>query len=520
MRRRKGHPSTAAMIVGACLAPASAGAQTGQAPRTPIREAIADLVHEDAGLHRGCRRAFRRRTAAAWCDPHGTDGAHLRAPARELRSDVAHVVRLAGDPLALTTPLSVRAVASRGAQLALIVRAGDSVGYARFGRLPPGELSASLFVRRTRAGIGMRLAARGDHRRPLVQRTAVLPRPSGPPVIGQPPLAIRECGQIAPRTAQDVAGFNQLWGSDRAGPGWTGGDVTFSTPLPDGRTAWIFGDTFIGNVTPDGRRTDGLVRNAIVVQDGACLTTHVTGTAVAPEALLRPSNPEQWYWPSDATVEDDHLHVMALRMRATGPGPWEFEILGTDLVTFDLPGLALRAIRPLPAAPSVAWGAALAQVGRRIYIYGVHQHDDSTPYLHVARTTTDLEGGWEYRSRDGWTRDASASTDQLPGVSNQLSVMRVGGGFVLITQEPWLGPLIRVHRAASPAGPWSRPGTVVAVASPPGAGTFTYNAVAHPEFTSGGRLLVSYNANSEDWGLVTADATLYRPRFITIPWPP
>ena len=58
------------------------------------------------------------------------------------------------------------------------------------------------------------------------------------------------------------------------------------------------------------------------------------------------------------------------------------------------------------------------------------------------------------------------------------------------------------------------------MASPPGAGTFTYNAVAHPEFTSGGRLLVSYNANSEDWGLVTADATLYRPRFITIPWPP
>ncbi len=290
--------------------------------------------------------------------------------------------------------------------------------YARFGGFASRELRATLAVRQTDSGLVMRLVTRGGHQRPIVQRAALLPRPSGPPAPGQPPpLAIRECGQVEPRTAQDVGEFNQLWGTDRSGPGWTGGDVTFSTPLPGGRTAWIFGDTFIGNVTPGGRRTDGLVRNAIVVQEGPCLITHVRGTATAPQALLRPSNPEQWYWPSDATVEDDHLHVVALRMRATGTGAWDFEILGTDLVTFALPDLALRAIRPLPAAPGVAWGAALAQVGRRIYIYGVHQHHDGTPYLHVARTTTDLEGGWEYRSRGGWSRDASASTDQLPGVS-------------------------------------------------------------------------------------------------------
>ena len=40
----------------------------------------------------------------------------------------------------------------------------------------------------------------------------------------------------------------------RAGPGWTGGDGTYSVGLPDGRTAWSFGDTFLGTIAPDGSR--------------------------------------------------------------------------------------------------------------------------------------------------------------------------------------------------------------------------------------------------------------------------
>ena len=33
--------------------------------------------------------------------------------------------------------------------------------------------------------------------------------------------------------------------------GFTGGDGTYSVLLPDGRTVWIFGDTFLGTVNPD-----------------------------------------------------------------------------------------------------------------------------------------------------------------------------------------------------------------------------------------------------------------------------
>ena len=40
----------------------------------------------------------------------------------------------------------------------------------------------------------------------------------------------------------------------RLGDGWTGADGTYSVALPDGRTVWMFGDTFLGRVNPDRSR--------------------------------------------------------------------------------------------------------------------------------------------------------------------------------------------------------------------------------------------------------------------------
>ena len=103
-------------------------------------------------------------------------------------------------------------------------------------------------------------------------------------------------------------------------------------------------------------------------------------------------------------------------------------------------------------------------------------------------------------------------------MSHQLTVLRDGDGFALITQEPLLGPEILLYRGAGPAGPWVGPERL-AVAPAPAPGTFTYNAVAHPQAISGGRLLLSYNVNSLD-PTVLGDAAVYRPRFIAVAWPP
>jgi len=93
-------------------------------------------------------------------------------------------------------------------------------------------------------------------------RTALLAAAIGVALLGgscalSPTLAQRpseRCGpaQIqAPAAVPDEA-FGQLF--VRFGDGWTGGDGTSSVPLPDGRTLWMFGDTFLGQVNPDRSR--------------------------------------------------------------------------------------------------------------------------------------------------------------------------------------------------------------------------------------------------------------------------
>ena len=44
-----------------------------------------------------------------------------------------------------------------------------------------------------------------------------------------------------------------------------------------------------------------------------------------------------------------------------------------------------------------------------------------------------------------------------------------------------------------------------------------YNAMAHPQFKKGNKILVSYNVNTHDLDKVFKKASLYKPRFIWVP---
>jgi len=70
-------------------------------------------------------------------------------------------------------------------------------------------------------------------------------------------------------------GYTQFFSRDCCGV--TGSDGTYSVLLPDGTTAWIFGDSFLGTVNEDltrEKRFPIFVRNAIAVQDGNKLKTY------------------------------------------------------------------------------------------------------------------------------------------------------------------------------------------------------------------------------------------------------
>jgi hypothetical protein len=325
-------------------------------------------------------------------------------------------------------------------------------------------------------------------------------------------------GDAAHFGAQPAPDFNALF--TRCGPGWTGGDGTLSIALPDGRTLWLFGDSFLGTVRPDGTRPadSPLVRNCLVVQEGQRLETLHGGSARDPEAFLMPQDPEAWYWPGDGTVSGRQVQIFFHRYRHVSPGIWGWAWDGTVMADLALPELTVQGVTETPAAGGVVYGAALLETDSWIYIYGTKRRG-AVNHLHLARAPRNhLEAPWQFWTGTGWTQAATASQSLLAGVGRQFGVLPLADGFGLVSMDGRRPFSCRVvlYAADAPTGPWQGP-AVIYCAPEADTGVAAYNAFVHPQFSLPGGHLISYNLNHvRDPLALYADAALYRPRFIRV----
>ncbi|MGH8876522.1 MAG: DUF4185 domain-containing protein [Stackebrandtia sp.] len=307
---------------------------------------------------------------------------------------------------------------------------------------------------------------------------------------------------------------------------WTGADSAYSVPLPDGRTAWIYSDTFLGEVDENhGRPKDSpFIRNSIIVDDDGSLTTHTGGTEAAPDSLVTVpgADPqERWFWFGDATVEGGQLRVLLLEMKSTGTGPFDFEFVSNSIATFDTADMSLTGITKLPTS-AVHWSSAIYEdpADGYTYVFGV-EDNQAQKFAHLARvpsgslTTAD----WEYFTDGEWLDDPTASTRILEGVSNEFSVTRHNGEFMLVTgdaTEAFSASIVK-YSSGDIDGPYT--GKTELYRTPEtGGNIYTYNAKAHPNLSDDDRLLVTYNVNSAEPDDLYVEVDNYRPRYIDVTW--
>jgi subtilisin family serine protease len=325
-------------------------------------------------------------------------------------------------------------------------------------------------------------------------------------------------------TAEQLNGMFREYGDQ--GVGWTGGDSTVSIPLPDGRVAWLFADTFLGAVNPDGSRPANtpMVNNTLVVQEGTQLVeTRFEGTAGFPQALVTPEQPGEFFWVADGLVESGQLRVLYNRYTRFGTGSLDVEPTGTSLATFSLPDLALVSVTDLPVGTAISWGAALLADGPYTYVYGTSAGLGGLKFAHLARAQAgSLGGAWQFWTGSDWSTVEDEAARLLSGVGAAFAVERVGGEIVLVTQEgnQVFDPQLVAYTAAAPAGPFTGPTYLLtAPEQQPGEDVIVYTARLHQGLASPGKLLLSYDVNSLDNDDVFADARLYRPRFVELDWP-
>ena len=313
-----------------------------------------------------------------------------------------------------------------------------------------------------------------------------------------------------PISVTKAVDFNQLF---TRYSGWTGGDATYSIPLPDGRIMWLFGDSFIGTVKPDRSRTGGLfLRNAVMIQDGNQMTTLSGGVS----AFLEPSNPGWWYWPGHGLAHGDTLQVIFFGFKSTGGGAWDFAYASVDVATFHLPDLTLISIERKVTDPPTNYGACVLEDGGYTYLYGSEKVGLSK-FMHVARVQgRDLNGTWEYFTGTDWTTDPAASARVFAHVSDQFSVFKKDSRYYLLTQHHILGSEIYIYDSDNPAIGFDDKKLVYCTPQSNAGNLFTYNAFAHTEFSGSDGLLVSYNVNSFVFGDLFQNADNYRPYFVRI----
>ncbi|MCK5136747.1 MAG: DUF5005 domain-containing protein [Bacteroidales bacterium] len=311
--------------------------------------------------------------------------------------------------------------------------------------------------------------------------------------------------------------------------GFTGGDGTYSVLLPDGRTVWIFGDTFLGTVNPDMTReqlSPMFIRNSFVIQDGDSLLTlyqsgptHEASMVIPPAINGNEVLPESaaWFWPGDGMIEEGKLKVYLSRFTQSKSGMWDFQWHSTWLATFSLPEIKEESVIEIPygQAKQVHYGHALLEEPDYTYVYGAHE---GRP--HAARYLAgDVTNPWEFFTGEKWTGDPAQSGPMGDmHASEQFTVLKIQDKYVYITQLDSFSTDICSFVAETPYGPWKDKSLLYSTPIPgEDENLITYNAILHPQFMDDERILLSYNMNSFVLEDHFSNADIYRPRFVWVP---
>ncbi len=313
--------------------------------------------------------------------------------------------------------------------------------------------------------------------------------------------------------------------------GVTGADGFYSVALPDDRTVWIFGDSFLGTVNPDGsreKRTPVFIRNAMAVQDGDSLKSLYNVIDGWESSLVIPPNAVKgtefsedslWYWPGDGFVENNKLKVFMTGFYQADTGNWGFRWTNANIAIFSLPDLKLENINHFnyPGEVEIHWGHAVCDDDPDFtYIYGA---GDKYPY--VARAPKgNILANWEFYTGNTWVSDSRLAKPMTSFKgSEQFSVIKLNGKYVMLTQSgDFLASSLYSVTSDLPYTGWDNKKELWKLQPiVPAKDLFAYNPVAHPQFIKNNELLVSYCVNSFSLDDLFEDANKYRPVFIRVP---
>jgi hypothetical protein len=331
-----------------------------------------------------------------------------------------------------------------------------------------------------------------------------------------------DCAPTHQPTARVASGLDSVFANE-TGPGWIGGDGTYSTQLPNGQESFVFSDTLIGTAQSSGQSSlTGMPRNSELVGALPNLNVDAGGTYGSPSSLIPDPGGNDHWWTTSTYVENGSQLVYVNEF-APVPGSWDQFTGRSGIAVLSVSGSGMpsfSSVMPLPTDPNTQWGLAVLQDTSYTYVYGL----DSAVYaMKVARVPNGESlqtSAWTYWNGSQWvTGEGNAvainTGAELTGVTAQAG--GVGYVGVAIPGGGYQGSAVTLSYACSPTGPWSTPESVYSI---PQVSEYpnemAYMPTFHSELTGQGGLVVSYNINSSNPASVVQNVHQYQPHFLLL----
>ena len=322
--------------------------------------------------------------------------------------------------------------------------------------------------------------------------------------------------------------------------GWSGADAAYSIPLSTSVTLWLFGDTFIGEIA-NGHRTNAvMINNTLGLQRGTNRPQFFHGTTPEgkPAAFFQPAEGRGYFWPMHGvrTKQGLWLFLHQIENLKTG-GPFGFRAVGCWLASVGNPDVPPERWRVAQSkvpfteiAPEGAllFGGGVMRAGKWVYFGGTDSRPETKKRfghggLVLARASASRVGDfkqWRFLADGKWQKDFKRVTPVFADVASEFSLSYLAGSkqYAAVYMAGGIFGTIHVRFAPATEGPWSEPRPVFRCPEldwP--AKAFCYSAKAHPEMaTSPNELVITYAANSWEFGQLFSEPRLYWPRFVRV----
>ncbi len=217
--------------------------------------------------------------------------------------------------------------------------------------------------------------------------------------------------------------------------GWLGGDGAYSIPLSDGRTLWLFGDTFISDDPNqrEGRLVFGFIRSTIGIStcDPKFSMTYYWRQMYSPhpEPFFHVTDDKDtWYWPTDGFELNGKIYVTLTEhaIDPDGPPGLNFTVTGVVLaIVQDIkadPAQWTIQYKRLSDNPYASPGTTIARDGKYFYLFSVlHNGTHDIMITRIpALSMDDPRGSIEYLDKEGRWRKGFNQKDFDPSTAEIL----------------------------------------------------------------------------------------------------